>query len=112
MPDREEWRPLPGSEVFLISNLGHYTNSNRYVPTGETYPYHKTTIMPSGKHYAQVDCDGIKTNICLATAVCEVFNGPKPFARARVVFIDGDRNNCRADNLRWGTIKEYRASKG
>lgn len=38
--------------------------------------------------------------------VCEAFHGPKPTSGHQVRHLNGDRSDCRAANLAWGTAKE------
>lgn len=42
----------------------------------------------------------------IATIVCEVFHGPKPFDGAVVRHLDGDRQNDSRDNLAWGSVSD------
>lgn len=43
--------------------------------------------------------------------VCAAFHGKKPSVMHQVCHIDGNRENNRSDNLRWGTSKENAADR-
>jgi hypothetical protein len=45
------------------------------------------------------------------TLVCEAFHGPKPDPKHHAAHWDGDRQNARADNLRWASPRENEADK-
>ena len=60
-----------------------------------------TPDMSNG--YARVDLDG--TNEYVARLVLEAFD-PSPFTGLRVFYIDGNKTNCRLDNLAWLTPSE------
>jgi hypothetical protein len=45
-------------------------------------------------------------NIKIHQAVCEAFNGPKPFEGAVVIHRDENALNNQPTNLKWGTQKE------
>lgn len=47
-----------------------------------------------------ITCDGKTLNKALHVLMCRAFHGPRP-AGHYVCFLDGDRTNCRADNLAW-----------
>jgi Mor family transcriptional regulator len=55
--------------------------------------------------------DGKTANFGVHRVVCEAFHGPRPFPGAQVRHLDGNPLNCRADNLKWGTVKENAADK-
>jgi hypothetical protein len=50
--------------------------------------------------------DGVSRTVNVGRLVCETFHGPAPSRSHVVIYIDGDRSNVHADNLRWGTRAE------
>lgn len=65
----------------------------------------------SGADYLQVTLSAcnVQTTVRVHRAVLSAFCGPEPFENAEAAHNDGNRANCRLDNLRWATSKENAA---
>jgi hypothetical protein len=57
------------------------------------------------------DGTGKRVTLQVHVVVCEAFHGPRPSPRHQARHLDGNRLNCRADNLAWGTPAENTADK-
>lgn len=102
----EEWRPFPvGSDAvrgnYEVSDLGRvrsrkrkqgveswYVLKSRTASTNDNTPY--PTVVVAGKKYY------------VHRLVCQAFHGDPPEGQPLALHGDGDHQNCRKDNLRWG----------
>lgn len=68
---------------------------------------------PNNYGYLQVQMwvDGKAKRFTVHVIVCEAFHGPRPTPKHQVRHLDGNKLNCRADNLKWGTAKENAADR-
>lgn len=89
----ERWERIKGAWDYEISNLGRLRKGQRRLLNG--------SISRDG--YIQVNIKGKLTTI--HRLVAEAFV-PNPDGKELVDYIDGNRSNNRADNLRWVTPKE------
>ncbi len=115
--EQEEWRPVVGFEgQYEVSNLGRVKSLPRFVAhkTNGSMRVHGTILKQiKVMGYMTVPLTvGQKGNTkrvhCL---VLEAFVGPRPVGMEARHFPDRDRNNNRANNLRWGTKLENAADK-
>lgn len=104
---KEEWRPVAGFEGrYSVSNLGRVRSEQ-----GQ----YKGRILARGPHpggYAVMHLykDGKRTARTLHSLVAAAFIGPRPDGQ-EVRHKDGVQQNCRYDNLCYGTRLENEADK-
>lgn len=112
----EEWRDVPGWErYYQVSSEGRLRRLPRRVksrwPSGRWHSGGIIGIPSRGYRDVKLTADGRVSRKNLHVLVCEAFHGPKPFAGAEVCHGDGDRENNRPDNLRWGSAAENAADR-
>lgn len=93
-PD-EQWKPIPSLSGYEASNQGRVRKGEQIC---------RTYLDRSGGVVATINVN--HTRSCrIARAVGEAFCPDfKPHLRPK--FIDGDKTNCRASNLKWVSIRE------
>jgi hypothetical protein len=112
---KEVWKTVPSRPGLQASSFGRVRRLPKIckMPRGGTREYksdgtygHVSRSSKNAQHtYLSTryrDLGHIKIHI----AVCEAFNGPKPFNKAVVIHLDEDAHNNKPENLRWGTQKE------
>ncbi len=102
-----EWRPLPGYEgLYRVSDLGQVYSIAKKKFLSQRW----TKQRGQGSNYLRVNVwkDGKKRNVRVHTAVLTAFVGPRP-AGHQCRHLDGDPNNNKLSNLKWGTRKENAA---
>lgn len=102
----ELWRPTPYPN-YEVSNLGHVRNTLRGVfghALSEPAP-HGINITNRGYARVMLCVDGKQKNVGLAQLVAEAFLGERTDGQI-VSYKDGNRSNCRADNLIYTTMRE------
>lgn len=93
----EIWRPLPEAPAYSVSSFGRVSGPRTSeLAFGYTHGYKLVSISVGGV---------VKTRR-VHVLVAQVFLGPAPFAGAIVAHNDGDKENCRVDNLRWASARE------
>lgn len=108
--DGEEWREVVGVPKYEVSSWGR-VRSNTTRSKGKIL---KTAF--SGKGPAKYRCvslsrgHGRRCTKLVHQLVLEAFKGPRP-ANAISRHLDGDRMNCAANNLLWGTRQENMADR-
>lgn len=109
MSDEEIWKPLVGLRGYEISNLGRARSLGGRRQFGNRSRIHKPTIrkMRIDKdgyfRFNAWDADDSKTKtVRLHVAVATAFI-PNPNGLKIVNHIDGNKQNCRSDNLEWTT---------
>lgn len=119
---RENWRPVLGYEgLYEVSSLGRVRSLDRVVVLRDeagtvwqrrTYSGQVLRQQPHIAVYPQVKLskNGRIVNRFVHVLVCEAFHGPRP-DEMQAAHYDGDRNNARAENLRWATRAENEADK-
>lgn len=102
--DQETWKPIPGYPNYEASDLGRVrrtTDTSRYLSG-----YVLTSYVRNGRYPEVGLCEGgHSTNIFVHQAVVLAFVGPPP-AGMEIRHLDGDKLNCRLDNLKYGTHKQ------
>lgn len=101
--EQEIWKWVPNYEGFYkVSNLGNVLSFKRNIDGIAIKP----TKTNNGYMIFNAYKDGEKKNINLHKVVCELFNDPSQYGFHQVTHIDCNKENNRADNLRWkGKIK-------
>jgi hypothetical protein len=121
MSTLEEWRPVVGFEnAYEVSSLGRVRSLNRWTEYknrwgGVSRRHYAGQLIASTRHsggYLQVSLysDGVHRMRLLHAVVAAAFIGPRPDG-AEVLHGDGVKDNCRRDNLRYGTRLENEADK-
>lgn len=102
----ERWQRIPGFEKYAVSDLGQVCNLRRdslVAPSINRQGIAKVTLF---------DSDGQATSRSLAPLVAEAFLAPVGPLFDTPIQLDGNRRNCRADNLmwrpRWFAVKYHR----
>lgn len=107
MTDQETWKNVPSLPGVEASSLGRIRIKAYRVgmPHGgfRTREGKPTFGMWEGKRFIYLFK---RKTFKVHFAVCEAFNGPRPFVKAVVMHDDENSRNNRADNLKWGTQKE------
>lgn len=97
--DLEEWRTLPSNHRYMVSSFGRVRNAYKVMKPRLGYKdYWKLGIWNDTK----------RRTVYLHALIAEAFVGPRP-SGAVCRHIDGDKNNNRATNIAYGTVKENRA---
>lgn len=102
----EQWLPYPDNPCYEISSFGRVRSLPRKVgaPGGGSRILLGKLMTVSEYGYvklAPLDRDKAKREIRVAREVLMLFGPPPPSEKAAPVHLDGDRRNCRLDNLRW-----------
>lgn len=92
--DVEIWKPVIEGR-YWISNLGNIKNKK-----GLLKPNYNASTVGAVLSVGS----GIQRWRSIARMVAEAFLD-KPEGSAKLTYLDGDKNNCRADNLKW-EVKE------
>lgn len=98
MIHQEDWRPVDGFPDYQVSNLGRVIHTDRPNTTRKTSVNHQgfpTLVLfhkehPGARYLRQVN-----------KLVARAFLGPPPQRMDSVWHLDGDLQNCQADNLKW-----------
>ena len=91
----EEWRKIPGYEVYEVSSLGNVRRDGRVlVPT-----------ITRGYRMISTSVNGIIKRIKIARAVCLAFH-PTIEGKITVDHINRNRLDDRVDNLKWADCTE------
>lgn len=93
----ELWKVVPGWEHYHVSNLGRIKG-----PRGIRLPVRH----PTGYLQITLNKGSIRQNFKLHRLVCTVFHGPPPFEGAMALHKNHIRDDCREDNLYWGTAQD------
>lgn len=113
----EEWRAVQGASRYEVSNLGRARSV-----LGGTPRLLKPSPVQGGMGYLRITLTldtGRRQVRYLHQLVCEAFTGPRPKGMFALHF-DGVVENCREDNIYWGTrqdnsddrVKHGRSGKG
>jgi hypothetical protein len=97
--DAEEWRPIEGWPHYEVSSLGRIKRmigKNRSVARVYTPKISKRKIFSTHLSHA-----GRRASVDVHILVATAFIGTKPDGGHKVVFVDGNRNNLRVENLAW-----------
>lgn len=95
----EKWKPISGFPSYQVSSHGRIKSGRRILKPATTAGYLHVSLSKGGK----------STTARVHVIVCATFWGEAPFDGAIVAHNDGNRKNCRADNLRWASARENQA---
>lgn len=109
----ETWKAVNGYEgLYEVSDEGRVRSLDRIIDTESGYkrPF-KGRVLKPGKSpggYLQVNLrkSGRSKSEAIHRMVCRAFNGSNPEDKPWVLHTDGNKENNRPENLRWGTPKE------
>lgn len=103
--------PSSPNEDYRAGSDGQIYSRTRYKGFGRKeyvgwYPLVGRT--PKGKGYRSVSLchENVKVTKSVHKLVCLAFHGEPPEPTMQVRHLDGDKTNCRPDNLQWGTQEE------
>jgi hypothetical protein len=114
------WKDIPGFVGrYQVSERGDVRSVSRLVRSGRGERRHTGKLLkavPDGRGYLVVNLssdDGSRRTITwpVHKAVALAFHGPKPFEGAQIRHLDGNKDNCHKDNLRYGTRSENERDK-
>jgi hypothetical protein len=91
----EEWRKIPGYEVYEVSNLGNVRRDGRVI----------VSTISKGYRMITTSVNRIKKKIKIARAVCLAFHPPVE-GKTTVDHINRDKLDDRAENLKWADHTE------
>ncbi len=102
----ETWLPVVGHEgLYEVSDRGQVRRIAviyRAAAPGLLTP----TVDPvTGYRKVGLRLNGVRRTRPVHVLVCQAFHGPKPSGQ-EVLHGDGNKANCDAGNLRWGTRRE------
>lgn len=100
-PDQEEWRACADFPDYEVSGWGRVRRRRIGSKILKASP-----DPNSGYRVISIYNGGIKSCVKVHFLVCAAFYGPKPSATHEVAHHDGNKTNCRWDNLRWATHLE------
>jgi hypothetical protein len=96
---KEIYAPNDAKHVFLVSNFGTVVNLTTTNPVG--------TLNERGyKHFSYVRIDGSRKQMYIGKLVMKIFGKP-PGKYKSITYLDGDRANCRLDNLAYCDRKHF-----
>lgn len=104
---KEVCQTVKGFEDYVVSNLGYVKSLPRYVGSGKARRLTKERVLKpvkNGKGYLNVALcfNGLQKRELLHRLVALAFvPNPNPELYNEVNHKDGDKLNCRADNLEW-----------
>lgn len=103
----EEWRPIQDFEGYEVSSLGQVRSWKPLRGRGPKPTSPRTLkTCPDKDGYKQVTlCKGTQTTKKVCWLVCETFHGKRPDKNV-VRHLNGNQEDDREENLKWGTHKE------
>ena len=99
----EEWKDIEGYDgLYQVSSEGRVRSLPRNTTKGQII---KPSIQNTGYYYVLLYKDGKAIRKTLHRIIAKAFI-PNPDNKPQVDHINGDRTDCRIDNLRWVTPSE------
>jgi hypothetical protein len=106
----ERWKRVPGFPAYEVSDWGQIRSYwKQTADDGGAHWYEAivwqrylilNTSNDSAKTVNLTDGEGNKKGFYVASLVAELFIGPRPYGKI-ICFLDGDRDNQRASNMRY-----------
>ena len=112
----EVWKPVVGYEgLYEVSDQGRIRSLHGKRWSGSHWYEHPPTLMRtplarSGYPVVKLTKDGAGKTITIHTVVLLAFVGPRPSGQ-ECRHLNGDRQDARLKNLRWGTPLENTADR-
>ena len=98
---KEQWRTIPGFKWHEVSSHGRVRKQRAlYNPF-----LYKLVADRNGHQCIQLSHDGVPERFRVSRLVGQAFC-PDFSPELRPVYLDGDKTNCRADNLKWVSVSE------
>jgi hypothetical protein len=98
---QEQWRPVPGSPGYEVSDRGRVRSPRVMLRQGP---------IGSGHLAVQIPRNGKRRTVYVHALVLEAFIGPRPRGQ-ECRHLDDDKTNNTVGNLRWGTRSENTLDK-
>ncbi len=109
MTIEEEWRAIPSYEdIYEVSNLGRVRSLDRLDCAGHKRRGRilKLYWANNGSLTTQLNSEGVGREFSIARLIMEAWGPLPPTAAAIPVHENGDKADCTAANLRWGSPNE------
>lgn len=113
----ERWLPVVEYEgLYEVSDQGRIRGVDRYIghPKGGVRLWRgrmlKQTVMSNGYFEVSLCKEGARTVRTVHSVVCEAFHGPAPTGYW-AAHENGQKFDCRAQNLSWKTVADNQADK-
>lgn len=109
----EEWRAIPFSDCYEVSNMGRVRKVRHVIKDMKNLGLILKQSWGSNKKYAHVNIpiDGKRGPFRVNRLVCIVFHGDPPSFKHHAAHLNGDSLDNRAENLAWKTPKENEYDK-
>jgi hypothetical protein len=101
--NNEHWKAVLGWEAYYeVSSLGRLRSKPRKGANGRTYGGHEVAPIAGSRGYLVVNLSrpGLRRQLFLHKVVLEAFMGARPDG-AEACHNNGERHDCRLENLRW-----------
>lgn len=105
---KEQWRWVPGSRSYDVSNLGRVGSwlcPGRKGAPRQTRRLLNPSVGKNGYPYVVLTHNGRRKNFYVHTLVLLAFKGERPEG-GEARHLDGDRCNANLTNLVWGTSRQ------
>lgn len=114
MKSEEIWKPIRGFEEYAkVSNYGNIVRYERTVRNGKSQRVipekllkRSVTTDKYGYNYVNIHDNGKKVCLNVAKTVYETFNELDLNNKMCIVYVDGNKNNCRLSNIKIVTRRD------
>lgn len=93
----EIWKVVPSHPAYEVSNFGQIRSPRKVLKPSKGHGGYLQVCLSFGNKPKPYQ---------IHILVNTLFNGPKPNSESMTLHRDDNKDNCRADNLYWGTHKE------
>ena len=101
---KEQWKTIPGFKWHEVSNHGRV---RKLIAMREPF-YHKLVPDKHGGQTVSLSINKVPEGFRVARLVGQLFC-PDFKPNLRPLHLDGNKANCRADNLKWVSVSEVTA---